>query len=550
MKLFARSCYILGVKIYPGTTTRVGALLWGVWIAPILFAMITPIPTWAQVFAAERHAIAEAASGDEMITAFYRARDFEPIWTGADAAAIARRGALLQALERAHNHALPTARYDANALRETFRAASHPHTRGLADVSATQAFLQYARDVHSGVLDPDDVVGDIVHTLLRRDPLDLLTDFLESNPRDFIAALPPRHPEYTRIMRTRLEMLSLAESGGYGPTVRADRLVPGDSGPNVVALRNRLLAMGFLGRSVTATYDASIQQAVMAFQGANGIDPSGLADTTTLRAINRTVEDHLGELALALERQRWLNVDRGDRHIFVNITDFHTRVIDDGQVTFITRSVVGADERGRRTPEFSDMMEHMVINPSWYVPRSIARRSYIPRILAGRGTYMEVSRGGRVVNPANVDWSRYSVNNFPFSLRQRPGPRNALGQVKFMFPNPWNIYLHDTPERDLFNREVRTYSSGCVRLQDPFDFAYHLLAVQEDDPESYFDTILNTRRETRVDLDEHVPVHITYWTAWVSPDGRLNLRNDIYGRNAALIRALQAAGVDIGAVSS
>jgi murein L,D-transpeptidase YcbB/YkuD len=217
-------------------------------------------------------------------------------------------------------------------------------------------------------------------------------------------------------------------------------------------------------------------------------------------------------------------------------------------VTFVTRSVIGA--RDRQTPEFSDEMEHMVINPSWWVPRSIARRSYIPNILAGRGSYLQLMANGRPVNPANVDMSRYTVNNFPFDLRQPPGPRNALGSVKFMFPNRHAIYLHDTPEQHLMDRPVRAYSSGCIRLADPHEFAYHLLERQTDDPVGLFQGIRATGEETYVHLDEHIPVHLTYWTAWVESDGRLQTRDDIYGRNAILSRAIQSRGVVMPEVTS
>jgi murein L,D-transpeptidase YcbB/YkuD len=503
----------------------------------------------AQAFSALRQAIAEAAAADADtdLAAFYRARDFEPVWTTEDAAE--RRAALVQALDQAGAHGLPVGRYDPEALRRAFAAATTPYARGQADVLASRMFLQYANDVHSGLLDPDEVVPDIVHTLPRPDPVDLLSALTESAPRAFMASLPPQHPEYTRLMRAKLELEALAARGGYGPTVPAGRLAPGDSGPAVVALRDRLRAMGYLDRSATAVYDAQLQSAVLTFQVANGIDADGIAGPETIRAVNRSVHDHLGEIIVAMERQRWLNFDRGARHIFVNITDYHVHVIDNGEISFTTRSVVGATDPDRRTPEFSDHMDHMVINPSWYVPRSIARRSYIPGILAGRGTYLEVSRGGRAIDPASVDWSQYSTSYFPFDLRQPPGPRNALGFVKFMFPNQWNIYLHDTPEDHLFAREQRTYSSGCVRLQEPFEFAYHLLARQEADPVGFFHSVLDTRRETRVDLEEEIPVHITYWTAWVDTDGRLNLRDDVYGRNAALLRAIEAAGVAIREVT-
>ncbi|GAA5069268.1 L,D-transpeptidase family protein [Roseibacterium beibuensis] len=498
-------------------------------------------PAQAQAFSAQRQAIAEASSEIEGLAAFYRERDFQPVWTSSEA--IDRRNALIAALQEAGNHGLPTDRYDIDALIETFRAADNPYARGQADVMASRMFLQYASDVHSGFLEPGDIISDIFQELPRPDPNELMTELVESNPYSFIAHLAPQDPGYTRLMRVKLRLEQLAREGGYGPTVQAGSLRPGDTGAAVIALRDRLMAMGYLDRSVTATYDALLQSAVVEFQMDNGITPDGVAGGDTIRAVNRSVEDHWNEVVLGMERHRWLNTggDVPERMIFVNLTDFHVRVIDDGETTFVTRSVVGA--RDRQTPEFSDEMEHMVINPSWYVPRSIAMRSYIPNILAGGSTYMQVLSNGRVINPAAVDMSRYSVSSFPFDLRQPPGPRNALGRVKFMFPNRHAIYLHDTPEQYLMEREVRTFSSGCIRLDDPFDFAYHLLARQTDDPEGLFNRILNTGQETQVDLEEHIPVHLVYWTSWVDDDGTLNFRDDVYGRNARLSQAIRSLGV-------
>ncbi|HID66959.1 MAG TPA: murein L,D-transpeptidase [Roseibacterium sp.] len=514
---------------------------------PMVSVMLTPTQAHAQAFSSLRQAIAEASSTEEQLAAFYRERDFQPIWTTADAAD--RRNALFSALAEARNHGLPTSRYDADALRAAFESATNPYMMGQADVQASLLFLQYARDIHSGFLEPGDIVGDIVHTLPRRDPLELFTEFVNANPYEYISTLPPQHPEYTRLMRAKLHLEELIDRGGYGATVQAGSLTPGATGASVVQLRNRLMAMGYLARSATATYDARLQQGVVEFQIDNGINADGIAGGDTIRAVNRSAGEHLSEVILAMERQRWLNFDRGDRHVFVNLPDFHVRIIDDGEVTFITRSVIGSTEAARRTPEFSDVMEHMVINPSWYLPRSIAR-DYIPSILAGGGNQFELMANGRPVSRSSVNMGRYSAQNFPFDLRQPPGPRNALGLVKFMFPNQWAIYLHDSPAQELMTREVRAFSAGCVRLDDPYEMAYHLLAAQEEDPVTFFDTILNSNRETQVNLEQPLPVHIVYWTAWVDTNGRLNFRDDIYGRNAELRRAIENLGVEIRGVNS
>jgi murein L,D-transpeptidase YcbB/YkuD len=525
------------------TTLAALALL----VTPLAGGALGPSSSEAQTFSAVRQAVAEASSSDESLAAFYRAQDFRPIWTSSEA--IERRSALITAIESAAVHGLPTDRYDIDALRTVFAEATTPWARGQADVMATRMFLRYANDVHSGFLDPDDIIPDIFQDLPRQDPLELLTAFMASNPHAFMATLPPQDPAYARLLRKKLHLEELAARGGYGPRVQASGLAPGDTGEAVVALRNRLIAMGYLDRSITAEYDARLQAAVVEFQLDHGITPDGIARNSTIVAVNRTVEDHWDQVVLHMERQRWLNDGEAhDRLIFVNLVDFHTRIIDKGETTFITRSVIGA--RDRQTPEFSDRMEHMVINPSWYVPRSIAMRSYIPNILAGGSTYMQLLSNGRVVNPAAVNMSQYSVSSFPFDLRQPPGPRNALGSVKFMFPNRHAIYLHDTPEQYLMERDVRAFSSGCIRLADPHEFAYRLLERQTDDPVGLFHRILDTGQETQVNLDVHVPVHLTYWTAWVDDDGGLNFRDDIYGRNARLGQAVRASGVVMPDASS
>lgn len=515
--------------------------------APAGLLTATAPAAQAQAFSALRQAIAQAAASDEALVAFYRDRDFEPIWTTQDAEP--RRSALLRALAQADHHGLPTRRSEIEALRAAFAEATNPWMRGKADVLASKVFLRYAQDVHGGFLDPSRLIPDIFQDQPHRDPYALMAAFLKADAHRFMASLPPQSPGYNRLMRVKFELEALAREGGYGPRVQAKSLRPGDTGPAVVQLRNRLIRMGYLDRSATAEFDARLQSAVVAFQLNHGLSADGVAGADTIDAVNASVEDHWNEVVLAMERHRWLNDGQlHDRLIFVNLTDFNTRVIDKGEVTFITRSVIGA--RDRQTPEFSDEMEHMVINPSWYVPRSIARRSYIPGILAGRSSYMQLMSNGRPVDRSSVDMSRYSVNNFPFDLRQPPGPNNALGTVKFMFPNRHAIYLHDTPEQHLMDRPVRAYSSGCVRLADPHEFAYHLLARQSDDPVALFQGILASQDETYLHLDTHIPVHLTYWTAWVESDGKLQLRDDIYGRNAILSRAIGSLGVVMPEASS
>ncbi|MEC8042162.1 MAG: L,D-transpeptidase family protein, partial [Pseudomonadota bacterium] len=272
---------------------------------------------------------------------------------------------------------------------------------------------------------------------------------------------------------------------------------------------------------------------------------------TTLKELNVSAETRLQSVIVAMERERWTNFERGERHIWVNLTDYTAKIVDDGKVTFRTRSVIGANSSDRRSPEFSDTMEHMVINPTWNVPRSIAVKEYLPQLQKNPnavGHLRLIDGAGRTVSREGADFTQFSATNFPFDIKQPPSRSNALGLVKFMFPNRHNIYLHDTPQKALFSRETRAFSHGCIRLHQPFDFAYALLARQDDTPKETFQRILKTGRETQVDLDQHLPVHIVYRTAVVPAKGKANYRRDTYGRDAKIWKALQSAGVALDSV--
>lgn len=498
-------------------------------------------------------AVAQAASGDEGIAAFYRTNGYKPIWTGTGPQDIARRTALLNALQQAGDHALPVASYNIERLSAKLSRIDSERDLGLAEVEMSRVFLKYARDIQTGVLSPKNVDDDIVRDIPLRDRTKLLEEFSVAMPAAFLRDLPPQAPEYSRLMKAKVLLEKQMERGGWGPQVPSSSLKPGDDGNAVAMLRNRMIAMGYMGRSAASSYDTALQEAVRLFQEDHGLEPDGVAGRDTLTAINVQIEDRLPNIIVAMERERWMNIPRGKRHVWVNLTDFRTRLIENDQVIFETKSVIGKNAYHRRSPEFSDLMEYMVINPNWYVPNTIAKAEYLPKILANpaaAGYLQLIDRRGQVVNRSSVNFSRYNVNNFPYNLRQPPGGRNALGYVKFMFPNPYNIYLHDTPAKNLFQANKRDFSWGCIRLNDPFDFAYALLEPQEADPVAYFQERLKSGENTRVALKQPVPVHLVYRTAYTSTKGRLNFRDDIYERDAKIFDALIQAGVALRAYRS
>ena len=497
-----------------------------------------------------KQAVAEGAARDDELSAYYRASGYGAIWTGTGEADRVRRQALLQAIDAASAHGLPAQRYDAAGLMQMMQSARTPRDLGAVEIEMSRIFLRLAHDMQTGILTPASIDKGMVRSVPVRSAEDLLNSFAAANPQGFFRGLGPKSGEYARLMREKTRLEAKLATGGWGPSVPAASLAPGQSGAGVVALRNRLMRMGYLERTASGSYDIAMQQAVQQFQQAHGLVPDGTAGAATMTAINTPISQRLPMILVAMERERWLSGPRGKRHILVNLTDFSARIMDDDRLTFETRAVIGKNISTHQSPEFSDEMEYLEINPVWNVPRSITVSEYLPQMQRNRGAAGHLrlyNSRGQEVNRANVNFNAYSARSFPFDLKQPPSTRNALGLVKFMFPNKYNIYLHDTPSKDLFNRNVRAFSHGCIRLQDPFDFAYELLSPQEANPKAFFQRILNTGRQSRVNLEQKVPVHIIYRTATVPAKGPVQYRSDIYGRDAKVWDALQKAGVSLPA---
>ncbi len=502
-------------------------------------------PVNAQV-TAYKQAVAEAAAKDSALAEFYKARNYKSIWTGRLGKDGQRRKALLAALRKASSHGLPVKRYDPTIIAANLKASRTGRDRGRMEVEMSRIFLQYAGDIRSGVVNPRKIDSGMVRAVPRWDRLQTLIAFEKSSPKGFLKKLAPTTPEYIRLMKEKLRLEKLLGRGGFGPKVGAASLKVGAGGGHVVSLRNRLIAMGYLKRSASQSYDAKMQKAVQLFQLDHGLPTDGVAGKGTMSEINKPAGYRLQTIIVAMERERWFNQPRGKRHVLVNLTDFTAKIIDNGKMTFVTRSVVGKNQSDRRTPEFSDVMEFLIINPTWNVPRSIAIKEYLPLLKRNPnavGHLRLVDSRGRTVSRGSVNFAQYNDRTFPFNLKQPPSRGNALGLVKFMFPNKYNIYLHDTPSKNLFARNVRAFSHGCIRLQQPFDFAYALLAKQMANPQEFFQAKLKTGRETRVDLKEPVPVHLIYRTAISKPKGGMEYRRDIYGRDAKIFNALTKAGV-------
>ncbi len=490
-------------------------------------------------------AVAEHTPNATGIAEFYKGNGFAPVWVGNTQEHAQRRAALIKSLSEMHLHGLPAAGYDVQALIDQMQQARSVRDLGAVEAELTRVFVEYADDLYSGALRPASIDAGLVRKVERRSATEHLQQ-LNTHGADYLDQVAPQTLQYRSLMKQKMALEALVDQGGWGSTVPVTKLEYGDTGSSVIKLRNRLVAMGYLKPTASPVYDDAVLAAVQAFQTAHGLAADGVAGNGTITELNQPASERLKAVYVALERERWLPRERGTRHILVNQADFSAKIVDDGQVTFETRAVIGKNTHDRRSPEFSDEMEHMVINPSWYVPRSIITKEYLPKLQSNPNAvgHIEITdRRGRQVNRGAVDFTQFTARNFPFAMRQPPSKRNALGLVKFMFPNKHNIYLHDTPQKSLFSREVRAFSHGCIRLAQPFEFAYALLAKQEEDPKAFFHRILGTGKETKVELENPVPVHLIYRTAYIGPRGDVQYRRDVYKRDSKIWQALQKAGV-------
>ena len=503
----------------------------------------------AQFVTALQAALSNGGHDLDKIAKFYAERSHRPLWADGNPKTML---ALITAIERTPDHGMVASRYNLAALEALWMAADSPEGLAALEVAAAQSFVQFAKELTSGVLDPKTIHEEMNATRKLPKTATVLENVAAAT--DMAAhykSLQPSSPEYAQMLALKVELEALISSGGWGPIVpTGPTLRPGQSNERVAALRIRLNERGYDLADVTSrAFTDDLDAAVKAFQIDFGLNSDGLVGSQTLASINAQPDVRLKQVVVNLERMRWMNYKLGERHIYVNIPDYRASVMDDGEVTLSFRVVVGTDEH--QTAEFSDSMTHIIANPTWHVPYSIASEEYLPELLRDptvlqrNNIKMLISGSGQEVDSTLIDYSHFTEENFPFDLKQLPSPNNALGLVKFMFPNKYNIYLHDTPSKSLFSKDGRAFSHGCVRVQKPMEFAYTLLSKQEVNSKAVFNGALDTGEETQIDLVSPVPVHIVYRTAWVDNSGEPQYRHDIYGRDVLVFDALVNAGVTL-----
>lgn len=483
----------------------------------------------------------------EAIRAFYSQRDHRPLWF--ENGQLSPRGrVLLKALADAAEHGLSPALYRAEELAKRAAVVSTGSTADV-ELALTRAYLDYAGDVSSGVIDNPRRTGETFRDAKRPSPQNLLDEVANATDvNGFFDRLPPDTRRYNALKAALTKYRQIEKGGGWPMVSKGSTLKPGMKGERVAQIKRRLLITGELsGVGEPEHFGDDLLAAVKAFQRRHGLRDDGNVGTETIAAMNVPVSERIVQLIINLERRRWLGPQLGDRYIYVNIADNDLKVVERDKTVHTARVVVG--KPFHQTPVFSALMTYIEVNPYWNVPYGIAMRDLLPKIKGNPGflpanDYLLLTRAGdnsSAIDPASVDWSTTSARNFPFTLRQKPGPKNALGTMAFMFPNSHNVFIHDTPAKSLFNVDDRYFSNGCVRVRDPMKLALLLLAGQDGGQwtQARIKSIIETNKQTRIELKNPIQVHITYLTAWADNDGTAQFRKDLYKRDDALTKAIR-----------
>jgi len=494
----------------------------------------------------------------ESLSAFYLGREFSPGWVTNEGVR-PEAEAILETLRGADRHGLQPAVYNVGLIARTLDdirdredAGEEPNVARLADLDLllTDAFLLYGSHLLIGRVDPEAL--DAQWRANRRD-LDMAAQLTEAlatgDPAEALASFAPSHPEYRTLVDALARYRGLEAAGGWRPVPDGPTMRRGDSGPRVQALRSRLLATGDLpaeaDTAAADVFDDALHEAAQAFQQRHGLGVDGLVGQQSLRALNVSAGQRVQQIVYNLERWRWLPDDLGERHIRVNIAAFDLQVMEGLESVMDMRVVVGRPYR--RTPVFSDRITYLALAPYWNVPPRMSVVDILPQVQRDVGYLQQQnmrvfrgwSAGAQAIDPATIDWQSLSPRNFPYRFRQEPGPNNALGDVKFMFPNSFNVYLHDSPARELFRRPDRSFSSGCIRVERPLELTEYLLADQPGWTRQRIQQVIGQRVERAVTLRQPMPIHLLYWTAFAGENGVVNFRNDIYDRDGPLRDALR-----------
>ena len=499
----------------------------------------------------------ELICGLSQIPLFYQRRDFFPAWCS-DKGILPQAESLITEIKEANNEGLRPDDYHLSSILSLIKKIEeqqaldntvNPELWADLDLLLTDAFMLYASHLFAGRVNPETVHADWTVSIPTADLANILQSALDMNQiKKTLIDFRPNYPGYSGLKTYLAHYRDIVNEVHELPRLAKNRLQKDDKGPSVENLRERLIIFGDLNPDNIKQYDIfdeTIEEAVLGYQKRHGLIQDGVVGPRTLEMLNMSLQKRIRQIELNMERWRWVPRNIGDRYLMVNIADFKLWVTENHRRVLDMRVVVGRPYH--RTPVFSAKMTFMVINPYWNLPQRLAIRDVLPKIQKNSHyieqqnikVFKDWRKNSVEIDPETIAWNKIEPRNFTYKLRQEPGPRNVLGRMKFIFPNKFAVYLHDTPKRSLFNKNNRDFSSGCIRVEEPISLAVYLL---QDDPswtrERLMQAIENKTPQI-VGLKRPITVHLQYWTAWVDETGKLNFRHDIYDRDRPLDRALK-----------
>lgn len=491
------------------------------------------------------------------VARFYQRVGYRPVWTGPEGL-LPHGEHLLKTITRASTAGLDLEEYLRPDPNHAWIAITHGNTHHLSeamapyiqlDIILTERIIRYAKHLYQGRVMPEQIYQAWLapkRSMSRNIPEELAQSVIADSFDSYIESLHPQSDHYQHLRNALLQYERIRQNGGWLPIDAGPTLRLGDKGARVAMLKYRLkiTADGFGEAPIeNDQFDEHVVSAVKHFQYRHGLKEDGLVGKQTLAELNVPVEKRISQLQLSMERWRWYPDSFGDRYLMVNIPAFMLTIVESGNRLDSIRVIVG--RKNRQTPIMSDQMTYIEFNPYWNIPQKIARKDILPKVKHNPAYIVEQGiqvfdswdENAQALDPTRIDWDKLSEAYFPYRLRQAPSHRNALGQVKFMFPNPKSIYIHDTPGKSLFNQQERLFSSGCVRIEAPFALAFELLNDQGWNRDRL--KAINAREKpVSVVLDSPIPVHLVYFTAWVDENQTVHFRKDIYGHDARLFQAL------------
>jgi murein L,D-transpeptidase YcbB/YkuD len=482
---------------------------------------------------------------------YYTAHNFEPVWFDKD-----NRLELIGIIEGANDEGLNPEDYHIEKIKQLEKmvddGAMEPEKIAALELLLSDAVVMYGHHLLWGKVDQSKIRSswDVPKSPAPVGLDSLFTQYkFKKDLNKLFEDLKPSHYMYTGLKQGLKRYREIAENGGWPHIPSGEVLKPGMTDERVPVIRKYLYVTGDYGDEIidedtSLVYDDALVDAVKRFQFRHNLTTDGVIGKGTLKQMNVPVEKRIDMLRVNLERGRWVLHDLPDDFLVVNIAGFNVRRIQNDSITYFSHAIVG--KLHHESPIFKGRMLYAVINPTWTVPYSIATSEMLPRLKRDAGYLKKknlviMDRNGKILDPSSIDFSKYSAGHFPFIIRQEPGPHNSLGQVKFIFPNKYSVYLHDTPSRGLFSRQDRAFSHGCIRLEKKWELLMNLM----DDPEVWnmkkINEILASKKTTRVYLPYPEDIIILYWTTGASKDGKsLFFNKDVYSRDNAVLNALNA----------